>query len=200
MKGTALHELFHPSRIKRGNLVPREQKPGGQVWITPTVKKFVEPFKLTDEIYSLKPIIRAVMNLKPQVLSLKDLRGVYAKRTATDIIHSGKVAILSKMDRQKHGTVLGCVDCGIALVAALRAKGIKAQFARNEANSLVFFKFDGKEYSIDPSRYRRKLIPTELLDIHRNIYARDAKRGRFAIGRDAWDIGMTSFDDFGKYK
>jgi len=73
-----------------------------------------------------------------------------------------------------------------------------------KARTKVIFKFGQKTYHVNP--YIHDLRKTNVFGIPRltvkdgKRYDRMTKRGRFAKGRDAWDMEMRSMDDFDKYK
>ena len=178
----------------------REQKGGRQAMVTSAVREFASRFKIDrSDPHSVVPLVRAVQKLKPHAVPIDQIGELYAKRTAEDVIHSGKVVILSKEDRWKSKGVIGCVDNALALIAALRAHRIKADFARLGNSSIVIFKMGGKDWSVNPARYSRRSVPNEVtatdLAGHRTL----GRLGMFARGKDAWDIGMRSLTDFDRY-
>ncbi len=168
--------------------------------VTKTVREFASRFKIDPHNpHSVIPVIREIKHLKPEIVSVRDLDALYAKRTAEDILHSGRVVMLSKEDRQRAKNVLGCVDNAIALVAVLRAHGIKADFARIGNSSIVLFKMAGREWSVNPARYARRSVPTEVTPADLRGHETLRRMGLFARGKDAWHIGMKSLKDYDRY-
>ncbi len=205
-----LADFFHPDRIQSEGHERRirqaRQTPGKQVEITPTVEAFASQYRITTDPASLMPLVRDVRRFRPVAVPWEDLQHLYAKRTATDIIHSRKTAILGEEERVEKKNVQGCVDYGAALVAAMNAVGardkslgLKARFARHGDRTQVWFTLGGKEYVVDPHRFTRVLEPFEVTPDHRALIEGEAASNKFAIGRDAWDIGMTSIKDFRRY-
>jgi hypothetical protein len=191
--------LVHPSRVKSGRIASATPVPGKQAMVTPTVKEFASQFRITSEISSLKPVIRAVKDFKLESVPYEEMKGLYAQRTATDIIHSKTALAMKKADRDKHYNIRGCVDYGLALTATLRALGKKAWFARTGDRTIVFFEHGGKEWGVDPSRHTRHAEPFELKDFEKKFFEDQASKGQFAKGKDAWHLKITSIQDFDRY-
>jgi len=194
-----ISRLVHPSRVKSGRIVRAKLIPGKQAMVTPTVKEFASQFKITSEISSLKPVIKAVKGFKLESVPYEEMKELYAQRTATDIIHSKTALTMDKADRDTHHDIRGCVDYGLALTATLRALGKKAWFARTGDRTLVFFEHGGKEWTVDPSRHTRHAEPLEVKDFERQFFESQAAKGQFAKGKDAWHLKMTSVRDFDRY-
>jgi hypothetical protein len=191
--------LVHPSRIKSGRIARAKLIPGKQAMVTPTVKEFASQFRITSDISSLKPVIRAIKGFKLESVPYEEMKDLYAQRTATDIIHSKTALTMDKADRDKHYNIQGCVDYGLALTATLRALGKKAWFARTGDRTIVFFEHGGKEWSVDPSRHTRHAEPFELKDFEKKFFEDQASKGQFAKGKDAWHLKIKSIQDFDRY-
>lgn len=166
--------------------------------VTPAVRKFASQFTITGEVASLIPIIRKISSFRPVFVSPGQLKQLYAKRTASDIISSGTVVLLGKADRAKYKDVRGCIDYSIALLATLRALGIKASFVRAFTGSEVFFEFRGKNYFIIPGLENSR--PLEINATQESHFNRLRAIGKRGIGKDAWAIGIKSIADFSKYE
>jgi len=191
-------QFFHPSRVSAGKVHHVEQKPGGQVEITPTVREFASRFKITDDADSVRSVITAVKRLKPVIVPPEQMRELYGKRTATDILHSGLVPIFSREHSQAHGAVGGCLDYGVALVATLRSLGLKADLMRSETDTYVTFQHGGEEYAVSSSRFVKD-HPQRIGPASREIISENKKKGITASGHDAWAVGIKSLDDFHRY-
>jgi hypothetical protein len=202
--GTDLAQYVHPSRVpdpEKPHQVRRlNQTPGGQVRVTPTVKKFARQFKITDNIRSVARVIDAVKRqIQYHKATAEEAKSLYARRTATDIIHSKKAIVLAPEERVSLHDIRGCVDYGLALTATLRALGMDAEFARRGHRTIVFFRHGGKEYFVDPSRHTRDPTPEELTSFQKKVFKTKEDWGGFKRGKDAWDIGMKSIGDFERY-
>lgn len=221
MDKTPIHKLFHKSRIRKGQVQRRRLRPGSQVRVTSTVNRFVsgalgqKPKAVREYLRSnpsdLRPInklLRAVRRLEVVHMPFEDVRDrLYAKRTATDILHSKKIVALSKGDWAKHGyEVGGCVDYALASVAALKSIGADARFGRFLSHSLIFFDLGGKTYVVNPliSRdvpsYLVSRKPQVLEGERAQAFELSRKTGRLGIGADATDLGIRSLKDFHKYR
>jgi len=194
-----ISHLVHPSRVKGGRIIRPKPIPGKQAMVTPTVKEFASQFKVTDDIRSLKPVIKAVKRFKLESVPFEKMETLYAQRTASDVIHSKTALTMEKADRDKHCNIQGCVDYGLALTATLRALGKKAWFGRTGDRTIVFFEHGGKEWGVDPSRHTRNAEPFEVKDFERQFFEDQARKGQFAKGKDAWHLKMTSVRDFDRY-
>jgi len=191
-------QFFHPSRVSAGKIHHVEQRSGGQVEITPTVKEFASGFKITKDVDSVQPVIAAVKRLKPVIIMPEQMRELYGKRTATDILHSGLVPIFSREHSQVHGAVGGCLDYGVALVATLRSLGLKADLMRSETDTYVTFEHGGEAYAVSSSRFVKD-HPQRIGQASKELIRENKEKGITASGHDAWAVGIKSLDDFGRY-
>jgi len=191
--------FFHPSRAGPKGIVHIEPIAGKQVEITPTVRDFASRFRITDDVASVVPVIEAVKALKPSFVTAEEMRQLYAKRTATDIIHSGTVPAVDKEGRAAGPKMLGCLDYGIALTAALRALGLRANLVRSDTDTYVRFTHAGKDYMVGSSRY---ISPQPLLvtEQSRKAIEKLKAEGTHDEGDDAWALGIKGHEDFARFK
>ena len=208
---------------KKSPVVPRSVarflNPGKQTQITKTVRKYASSFPGTG-LGAVRKIIGDLTSFERRHFWRRDLAGVYAKRSAEQIISDRFVAV-PKGNRESLGqyaAVAGCVDYNVALCAVLRAKGIPAKFTREKLHSTTLFFLNGKWYEADPAnsltrqlaealiRRGRKIdlskIPgliTEIPGSRQRLMNYEKQFGQFAEGLDAWDIGIRSLRNFAKY-
>lgn len=204
VKGANLAQYVHHTRVpnpdKPHEIVQLNQVGGGQVRLTPTVKKFAAQYSTPQQVHSIERIANSIKRkIQMKKVTPAEAAGLYARRTATDVIASQKALILDKEFRDKYVPMYGCVDYGLVLVATLKAHGIPAQFARRGHRSMVVFDFEGKKYLIDPSRHVRNSKALEMDKTAQRVFASLEENGAFGRGKDAWDIGMKSIRDFNKY-
>jgi len=199
-----LTAFVHPERVvdpaKPNIILHASQVAGKQALVTPTVKAFAKQFRPPRNLSGVQRIVDGIRDqISWKNASLDEAQHLYAQRTATDIIHSRKALVLPPAERAKLCDIRGCVDYGLALVATLRAKRIPADFARRGQRTLVFFKFGGKDYFVDPRRHAKDPEIHELSGMEGRIFQQKAIAGGFGRGADAWDIGMKGVADYNKY-
>ena len=201
--GTDLAEFVHPSRVPNPgephHIINYFPSPGAQAMVTPTVKKFASQFGQPHNIRDISTVIGQVrQQIALRRVPVAVARELYARRTATDIIHS-KASLTLEKGAEKVVPMYGCVDHGLALTATLRALQIPSFFARRGQRTMVFFRFKGKNYYVDPSRHTKSPEPQEMSHHDSRVFEHLRETGAFNRGRDAWDIGMASIQDFNKY-
>tara|TARA_Y100000310_G_scaffold261606_1_gene271022 strand:+ start:47 stop:631 length:585 start_codon:yes stop_codon:yes gene_type:complete len=168
---------------------------GSQTRITPIVKKFVSGFEGAPSLELATKMVKSLKShLKEKKLKLSAFSKRYVRRTASQIIESGFV---EKLKGQANGIQsTGCVEYTIATCASLRAKGIPAFFVRIGAHSYTLFKVKGKMFVADLTKNK----PVWELSREEKRLARiKSKKGQYAIGKDAWAVGIRNIEDFGKY-
>jgi len=199
-----LAAFVHPERVvdpsKPHVIFQANPVAGKQALVTPTVKEFAKQFKAPRNISSVQHIVDAVRDqIKWKTASLDEAQHLYSQRTATDIIHSRKALVLAPAERARLYDIRGCVDYGLALVATLRAKKVPADFARRGQRTLVFFKFHGKEYYVDPRRHPKDPEIREISEMESRIFQQKAAQRGFSRGADAWGINIKGPDDYNRY-
>lgn len=194
---------------------------GIQTRVTPLVKKFATGFPRRNRktVQRMVNFIHENFRLiKPPQVKFNEMKEVYGKRTAAQIISSKTYA----------GKGFGCNDMCVALISALKAKGIPCKFIRTtgtawyrgeikpatrRAHSLVMLKLEGRILIADPFATEAKdrlnlVLPekeipafhkqypfTELEPFRLERVETMKKRGLWFEGRDAWEMGINKYDD-----
>jgi len=185
------------------------EKQGQQTAFEPAVLQYAARFKGAG-METVDAIVDAIARFKRRQLAMEELRHIYVKRTAADIIKSGFVAVSKKRNPEPFSNVMGCTDFNIVLCAILRAKGIPAKFVRALTNTYTHFYLDGKWFEVNQAlalarivNRRKKLKAAEPIKEIGTKRAREIevmkRQGNCAEGLDAWDIGVKSFSDFNNY-
>lgn len=172
--------------------------PGKQTRITKIVFDFAAGFKGSKE-QIVSSALKALLSFPKQELGLGGLEEYYSKRTADEIISSGKIIVGNANAKEKF-LVEGCLDVSLALAAVCRAKGIPAKFCRILNHSAVVF-FNGEKWlKADIHEGGRILEFSEKnLDWIERQKKKPLGKRLYAEGLDAWDIGIHSLKDFLKY-
>jgi len=167
----------------------KKNKPGTQTLITKRITDFANRFPGRN-LETIKKIVKTISNFKIIKADAKTIKEKYTKRTASQILRTKNVFVKRP--------VRGCVDYNVVLCSVLRAKNIKAFFARNKRNhSVTIFELNKKWYRADPMPERVKE------DFHIvEIDLEEEKNDLIAFGKDAWSIGLTDITkfDLGKEK
>ncbi len=162
-----------------------------------------EPRPVVDRLARISPLpgvegLKAVMGiasrqLRARHVAREDAEKLYLRRTAEEIIRSGKVAT------HKDAGIHGCQDYAIVALALLRARNVPAesyQFIRIEEvpeelsrsvaanHSIVLLQMAGKHYRIDLSK---KSPFTQVSQRMAELLIKNAR-----VGKDAFDVGITS--------
>jgi len=164
-----------------------------QTVVTPAVKSFAAQFK-GAKMDLVRAIVDGVAKFEKVKITMREAKEVYAKRTASEIIETHTVGVFEFGKLKSYG----CVDSALAIIAALRAKGIEAIFVRDKTHAYALAKVGpGKMVRIDP-------YPDDILI--NSVSAETVQRlqgavdnGIAAVGRDAWDVGLNSLHEFNKY-
>ena len=180
----------------------RERLKGKQATGTSkVVKEFAKKFPGKDK-RMLRKLAAALRRFTIIEIPMGDLKYFYARRTAEDIIHTRTVVSLTESQVMELGLhIHGCIDHALAAIGVLRAKGIKASFVRESDHAWVLVEMNQKKYRVDPSYTTRLGRPVmEITPAMEKSYQRKIEAGEMAIGRDAWDVGIFSLEDYAKYE
>ncbi len=209
---------------KRKKPLPREAarylRQGLQTRVTPSVKGYASQFHGSG-LKMVRHVLEDLGRFRRKHLPMEELRKVYAKRSADDILRDRWIAFPKgeRIEPSRYAAIAGCIDYNVVLCAVLRAKGIPAKFTRESLHSATLFFLNGRWYKADPTvyltRYAAELHirrgnnvdlskipgPVEEVPEHRLWLMEQAKQlGHFAEGLDAWDIGIFSLRSFDKYQ
>ena len=185
---------------RRMQFIRRRRLAGAQATPTKVVREWAEQFP-GKNLETVEKMIQAIKRFKIVRVPAGDLKYFYARRTAEDVIGTQTVVALSKLAVIKSNVYIhGCVDHALALVAGLRAKGIKAEFVREGCHSWVLFELDGKRYRGDPSFTSRLASPIIEVSpaMEKSYQVKEMIKG-LKKGRDAWDVGLYSLEDYAKW-
>ena len=86
------------------------------------IKEYASSFQTTG-MPLVKQLMLDVASFRRKRYTKQDIAKVYAKHTGSKILSSRSVSVHGKR-------ILGCIDYGLALCTALRAKGVPAKFVR----------------------------------------------------------------------
>ncbi len=193
---------------------------GEQTRLSKNIRAFARQFP-GRSLETVNAMINALIKFHRKRMGLPEMKGVYAKRTAEQILTDKYIAVVkgAEAGHASFAAIEGCVDYNVALCAMLRAKRIPAKFVREGIHSMTHFYVEGKWYEADPTSGLARII-AERLAIRGKIIAASKlnflikpigpgrmhsiqmgkKLGTFAEGLDAWSIGIRSLENFDKYK
>jgi hypothetical protein len=139
----------------------------------------------------------------------------YARQTAEDIFKTRKIPVIYLQGISPKSEIFsypgwGCNALCTALSAALRAKGIPAAFVRlNKLNdgtlgvkqgvkhTIVLFNIGKKQFIADPFEKNPEKRMIEFTPEMHARFAEMERQGLLAVGRDSWDLGITSHSSYG---
>lgn len=182
---------------------------GEQTKRTAAVSEFASRHPGND-LTTVESIVKDIASFRVIQHDTDGIRNEYSRRTADEIISSREVAT-GALDANEKERALGCIDYNVALCAVLRAKGIPAKFTRRQDHSETHFLLNGTWYradivhqrevdrqgGMDPDSQLKPVMP--LPDALRRLNEMMRSSGQYAEGLDAWDIGIRTWKDFGKY-
>ena len=167
---------------------------GRQTVVTPEIQRIASQFKGGSPLEIAKEVVGFFReNFVEKKLKLSEFGEVYLKRSASDIIRSGKIARLKTSQGEIESS--GCIDYSVAACALLRAKGIPAFFTRTGTHSTVLFRVEKQFYEMDLTK-GNAISP--LGKTSKRLFSMLRRKGEFAMAEDAWSLGMHSIEDFGK--
>lgn len=179
---------------------------GKQTKVTRRIRAYANKFPNQD-IATVKKIMLDLVSFKRIEYSELEIKKVYSKRTASEILRDRTIATTANPKHGLHGRVAGCIDYNILLCATLRAKRIPAAFVRKKEHSTTIFFLNGKWYLADPLiTYRNSLtknidsrIETSKPDISELNFQSLKESPSLAIGLDAHGVGIFDITDYKKY-
>lgn len=171
---------------------------GKQTLRTKAIVKFASKFR-GNPAQIAREIVKELSYFARVPLDYATLQHYYSKRTADQIIRSGKIVVGAPDVEEKGPLVWGCIDQCLVLCAVLRAKGIPAVFVREGDHSRVHF-FTGEKWMLADTIHNT-VRDFESGDFERIQRRKNVLSGKiyYAEGLDAWGIGIKSLDDFAKY-
>jgi len=190
-------------------------RPGSQTRKTQRIVAFAG--KKERSMRSVQAILEKIITLKRAKFTGHEIEKHYSRRSATKIIRDGFIALSEPY--KNRGRVGGCVDYNVVLCSTLRTIGTPASFVRRKDHSVTRFILGNKVYEVDPlieirnnllkeseSRNGHSVygipIKPSIYEVTEKIKKRDQKfkrEGKFAQGRDAWEIGIRSIKDYSKF-
>jgi hypothetical protein len=218
-KFVPLQRKMFPAKNALPPRVSKFLRAGQQTKITGAVRGYASLFP-GNSLETVEKIVKDISRFKRKHLPIEELKKVYAKRTAAQILKDRWIAVIGGQNRMagQYSAVAGCLDYNTVLCSALRAKGIPAKFVRDKLHSTTFFYLNGNWFEADPSveltrrlakaflrkepRLNLSSIPGSVIPVSgsRLRYISEGKQlGYAAEGTDAWAIGIKSLKDFGKY-
>ncbi len=171
----------------------RVLKPGPQSRPGPALRAFAARFPGKPSAELVRHMAKAMLtNLKVVKVKGKQFSESYSRRTAEQILSSGKVfALKGKLSGVQS---IGCLDFTIAMTAALRARGIPASFVRIGTHSYSVVKLGGERFIVDLT-HKAELV-WKLSETESRLIQIKKKKKEFAIGKDAWSVGIRGIRDF----
>jgi len=183
--------IFSEKRNRSRRLGLRE---GRQTIVTPEIRKIASGFKGNSALEVANEVVEFFRkNFVEKKLKLSEFAEVYLKRSASDIIRSGKIARLKKSQGEMESS--GCVDYAVAACALLRASGIPAFFTRIGTHSTALFMAEKQFFEMDLTK-DKAILP--LKKAGRRVFSMQRRKGKFAMAEDAWSLGMRDIRDFDK--
>jgi|GEM_PF-2280822 len=188
-------------------------KEGEQTRITPAVREYADRFPGSG-LDTIAAIVADIGSFRRKKAKYKELETLYSSRTAEQILEERKMYLSNPYARGAEHQVQGCIDVNVALCAVLRAKGIPAKFVRGRAHSTTHFKVGDEWMVADPldARTYKMNVRNGTADPdnpHPGVYRMDAerkefigilkKKGEYAEGLDAWDLGIRGLKDYWRY-
>lgn len=158
-----------------------------QIEITSEIKNLVKDIKnpiTLDSLIRIKDLMYSKITVRPYNDSTKNKeKEIRWKRTAGEILNDGYVY-----------SGKACTDLVVLFIALCNALGLKTNFVKlkkeHMVHSVAEIMIGGTWYIFDVAN--NGSIPVEGIITEENSY-KDWKLWK--KGRDAWDLGLTSFED-----
>jgi hypothetical protein len=192
-----------------------------QTRVTPTVKAYASQFKPAKKGWKgkrdmVQQIVDKIARIKMEKVKPSHAELLYSKRTAEDILASGKIPALFPAGLKR--PAWGCSDQVTALIAVLRAKRIQAEYVRtvygwwdpnratlNHPHSVAFIHLGNRMYIADPFLLSQgEAHPSNplLRQVGEEVRARIGHlrhQGKWWPGRDAWGLGIRNIWEYNRY-
>jgi len=192
-----------------------------QTRVTPAVKAFADRFKPTrpgwqGELEMAEQIVDRIAKLEMVKVKPSEAELLYGKRTAEDILSTGKIPALFPPGLKR--PAWGCSDQVNALVAVLRAKGIKTDYVRTvygwwekrsasfaRPHSVALIHLGNRQYIADPfllsqgEVYPGNPLVRQVGALLRVRIKSLKSNGWWRPGQDAWGLGIKNIWDYFRY-
>jgi len=189
-----------PTTEKRQRFLKRALSP---VRVTPRIREFALRFPATED--GIRRMINAVEHEIRLVKALPSVAvAMYGRQTADDMFYSRKVPVVFA---GKDEPAWGCHALCIALMAALKAKGIPVKFIRTirtweqndwgYSHSVVLFKLGNKTFTSDMFLDGNRMQQVGMTLSER--IERLKKLGLWVEADSPEQLGITRFGDYDKY-
>ncbi len=181
-------------------LSPTERR---QVGVTQEVRKYVQGFqaKGLKGIEIAKAIVKDIKSFEVEVLHLEQAKGLWTKRSASQIIKSRKQIrmIPAEAAKTRKPSIMGCTDLSLAMVASFRAAGFPTLIVRAGIHTYAKFLYKGKVWIANPRKTKRDMV-RQMTAADKKIENQYRAENAFAEGTSLAEIGITSYNDFFKYE
>ena len=192
-----------------------------QTRVTPAVKKYAKHFQprgkgLEGEVKMVEDIVHAIANLEMVKVKPQHAEFLYGKRTAEEVLSSGKIPAVYPVGIKRPSW--GCSDQVNALIAVLKAKGIKADYVRTvyawwdpnrstlrHPHAIAYVHLGNRRYIADPfllsqgeAHPSTPMLRQVGLEVRQRI-SQLRKDGLWWPGRDAWGLGIRNFFEYNRH-